>query len=157
INFGKPIDRQSVGQPGYGTIGDEDRVDENGIADPNGFLEYENFSPGNFAVTVEAEELKSGTYSTTNFNSTATFALMNVWNGGVKRDLFYSKDVTDPSDPVPKYTFKWLNPDTNQIENKPPDTAAHSELRYKTFDGGDETIESIFIVFTLPKQITTNP
>lgn len=152
INFGSPIDQQAYGEAGHGVIDIDDYVDKNGNPDPNGFLEYENFSPGNFAVTVEAEEFKNGTYSTTNFNSTATFALMNVWDGGVKRDLFYSKNITDSTDTEPKYNFKWFNPITNQIENKAPDAAAHSELRYKTFNNTGS--ENIFIVFTLPKQIS---
>ncbi len=148
INFGSPVD-QLVGGVKDGVIDSNDYVGKT-ADDPVGYLEYENFSPGNFAVTVEAEEKnKDGTYKKTNFNSTATFALMNVWDGGVKRDLFYSKNITDTIDEAdPKYTFK--NPDGTL---KAPDTAGHSELRYKTFNDG--TGDNIFIVFTLPKQITT--
>ena len=152
INFGSPVD-QLVGGVKDGVINSDDYIGKT-AENPVGYLQFDgNFSPGNFAVTVEAEEFRNNIYSTTNFNSTATFALMNVWDGGVKRDLFHSKNITDSAiDPLkPKYNFR--NPDGTYVA---PETA-HSELRYKTFDGGDETIESIFIVFTLPKQITTNP
>ena len=48
-------------------------------------------------MTVEVKEKdKHGNFVNTNFNSTATFALMNVWDGGsVKRDSFYSINLTE--------------------------------------------------------------
>ena len=133
-------------------------MNKDDVSDPNGFFKYEKFSPGDFAVTVEVEEKqKDGTFAKTNFTSTATFALMNVWDGGgVKRDLFYSKNITqsDLTGEV-KYNFKWLNPATNKIENKAPDYAGHSELRYKSFHNG--VGDDIVIIFTIPKQIEATP
>lgn len=154
VNFGEIIDKN-----GDGVIDDNDRVNKEGDPDPNGFFKYEKFSPGDFAVTVEVEEKqKDGTFAKTNFTSTATFALMNVWDGGgVKRDLFYSKNITQSDDLTGevKYNFKWLNPETNQIENKVPDYAGHSELRYKSYHNG--VGDDIVIIFTIPKQIEATP
>jgi hypothetical protein len=157
VNFGNPIDQNDDGK-----IDSEDYIGKKIDVDPNdkdynpiGYLEYGNFSPGNFAVTVEVKEKdKHGNFVNTNFNSTATFALMNVWDGGgVKRDLFYSKNITQSDDLTGevKYNFKWLNPATNKIENKAPDYAGHSELRYKSFHNG--VGDDIVIIFTIPKQI----
>lgn len=133
INFGEPIDVNSDG------------VIDSSDYDADGNVQYDKFSLGDFSVTIDSYKKTNSVatpYEKTNFSSTATFALANVYKGGIQSDLFYcmKSDGTNNFDPS----------DTDPTKRVPPnsDTAP----RYKSFDGGSGS-KNIFIVFTLPKKI----
>lgn len=131
---------------GTETINDSD-------GNPITYDKFSTFSPGDFAVTIEAlEKEKDGTFKSTNFASTATFAMMNIWKPStIKKDVFYCK-VTDNTTGAISYNYDYsegINP-------------SQSALRYKSFHNpsapapgsGVTDDNNIYILFTLPKTIS---
>lgn len=135
----------------------------------NDVYEYDNLSLGNFMVTVEAYDKKTSgstvSYKKTNFTSTATFGLMNVYDGGIKNDTFYCEILPGGNHATPKliYNYNEIGGGLKTSYTEYPEITfalpSFKVPKYRSFDGGSSTSENIFIVFTLPDKIeeTTTP